>query len=48
MITIIPIFNYTDFSKTTNLFAPYDYLRRGCGLNYTADPLATDYSPIIT
>ena len=48
MIALIPILPLTDFSKSKNLFEGYDYLRRGCGVAEVYDPLATDYSNILT
>lgn len=48
MIALIPIMKLADFSASKTLFEPYDYLRRGCGVNQVYDPLATDYSSILT
>jgi len=32
MIILIPLLKLSNFDGGTNLFRPFDYMRRGCGL----------------
>ena len=48
MIAIIPIYKLYKFDNAKIMFGGYDKFRRGCGRSIVDDPLATDYSYLLT